>query len=72
MRFTSDSILPLEIMNLHVIFENEVCSKTILGNFIMVDIPSAYNAIIGPTHIEQTEGVNVKLLHHEVSNEDRH
>lgn len=33
-------------MNLHFIFENDVCSKIILAKFMMVDILSIYTAII--------------------------
>lgn len=46
-RFTYDSILPLEIMSLHVIFGDEPCSKIVITKFMMVNIPSAYNTIIG-------------------------
>lgn len=46
-RFTSDSISPLETINIYVTFEDKPYSKTILTKFMMVDILSVYNAIIG-------------------------
>lgn len=38
--------MPLKIVNLHITFEDEACTKTILGKFMMVDLPLAYNVII--------------------------
>lgn len=46
MGLTSNSILPLEIMNLYVIFRYKSYSKMILVKIIIMDIPSAYNTII--------------------------
>lgn len=37
--FTSDSILPLGTMKLHITFINESYSKIILTKFIVIDIP---------------------------------
>lgn len=45
MRFIGDSISSLMTMNLHVTFK--FCFKKILSKFIVVDIPSTYNVIIG-------------------------
>lgn len=47
MGFTGDFICLLRIMSLYVIFGEEPCSKIVMTKFIVVDIPSAYNAIIG-------------------------
>lgn len=47
MGFTGDLICLLKIMSLHVIFGEKPCSKTMMTKFIVVDIPSAYKAIIG-------------------------
>lgn len=46
-RFTGNSISPLGIVNIHVTFGDEPCSKIIITKFMMVDIPSAYNVVIG-------------------------
>lgn len=47
MGFTNDSISLLWTVNLYFTFGNELCSKIILARFMMVDISSKYNAIIG-------------------------
>lgn len=41
--FTGNTISPLSIINLHVTFEDELHSKTVLAKFMVVDIPSIYN-----------------------------
>lgn len=45
--FTSNSISPLKIMSLHVMFDDKLYSKSIMIKFMVVDILSVYNAIIG-------------------------
>lgn len=45
--YTGDSISLLGIVNLHVTFREEPHFKTLTTRFMMVDVPSAYNAIIG-------------------------
>ena len=45
--FTGDSISPLEIMNLHVTFGDNPCFKIVMTKFMVVDILSIYNVIIG-------------------------
>lgn len=47
MGFTDDSILPLGTMKQHITFGDKPYSKMILAKFMMVDIISAYNTIIG-------------------------
>ncbi|RRT79002.1 hypothetical protein B296_00026213 [Ensete ventricosum] len=42
-----DSISPLNTVNLHVTFDTGPNSKTVLTKFMVVDIPSVFNAIIG-------------------------
>ena len=45
--FMDDSISSLGIMSLHIIFDDEPYSKIVMTKFIVVNIPSAYNVIIG-------------------------
>ena len=47
MGFTSDSISPLRTVNLHVMFGDEPFFKMMMVRFMVVNILSAYNIIIG-------------------------
>lgn len=57
MEFTNDSILPLETINLHVTFRGKLCYKIILFKFIVIDIPSTYNVIIGRPTLSKLRAV---------------
>ncbi|CAL9072037.1 unnamed protein product [Musa textilis] len=45
--FTRNTISPIGTMNLHVMFGDELYSETMMTKFMVVDIFSTYNAIIG-------------------------
>lgn len=47
MMFIGDSISPFSTINLHVTFDVKPNSKSVSTKFMMVDIPLAYNTIIG-------------------------
>lgn len=47
MMFIGKSIMPLGTMNMHITFGDEHCSNIILAKFMVVNIPSVYNMIIG-------------------------
>ena len=47
MGFMSDSICLLGTTSLHIIFGEEPCSKIVMTKFIVIDILSAYNTIVG-------------------------
>lgn len=61
-RLTSDSILPLGTVNLYVTFECMAYSKIISSKFIVVDIPLAYNAIIGQPTLNKLRAM-VSIYH---------
>ncbi|RRT47269.1 hypothetical protein B296_00053846 [Ensete ventricosum] len=46
-RFTDDTITPIGIVTLLVTFGDEPRTKTLIVLFMMADLPSAYNVIIG-------------------------
>ncbi|RRT60843.1 hypothetical protein B296_00022859 [Ensete ventricosum] len=46
-RFTGDAITPIGVATLPVTFGEEPRTKTIMVHFMVVDLPSAYNVIIG-------------------------
>lgn len=45
--FIGDSICPLRTTNLHITFGDEPFTKTLMAKFMVVDVPSVYNVIIG-------------------------
>lgn len=51
--FTGNSISPLGIMSLHVTFDNEPCSKTMMTKFMVVNILPVYNTIIGQSTLNR-------------------
>ena len=55
--FTDDSIFSLETMSLHVIFGDELYSKTIMTKFMVVGIPSMYNIIIGRSMLNRLRAI---------------
>lgn len=45
--FIGDSICTLGTTNLHITFGDEPFTKTLMSKFMVVDVPSVYNVIIG-------------------------
>ena len=60
-RFTNDSICPLGIVSLHVIFGDEPYSKTVMIKFTVVNILLAYNVIICRPILNILHAVNIDL-----------
>ncbi|RRT31512.1 hypothetical protein B296_00053146, partial [Ensete ventricosum] len=55
--FTGDSISPLGVTTILVTFEGEPKSKTLMVSFMVVKLPSAYNAIIGRPTLNRLRAV---------------
>ncbi|RWV96393.1 hypothetical protein GW17_00040900 [Ensete ventricosum] len=61
--FTGDSIAPLGMMTLPLTIGEEPRTKTLIVVFMVVDLPLAYNAIIGRPTLNRLRAV-VSSLHH--------
>lgn len=55
--FTGDFISPLGMVNLHVTYGKKPHSKTLTTKFMVVNIPSAYNTIVGRPTLNQLKVV---------------
>ncbi|RWW72476.1 hypothetical protein BHE74_00019720 [Ensete ventricosum] len=55
--FTSDTITPVGIATLPVTFGNKPRTKTLMVHFMVVDLPSAYNVIIGRLTLNKLRAV---------------
>ena len=60
--FTEDTIIPKGYVDLKVNFGKKPNTKTIPARFIVVDCPSAYNAIIGRSTLNSL-GTIVSTIH---------
>ena len=54
---TSNSISPLEIINLHITFRDELYSKTIITKFMVINIPSTYNIIVDQLTLNKLQAI---------------
>ncbi|RWV85815.1 hypothetical protein GW17_00052357 [Ensete ventricosum] len=61
--FTSDAITPVGITTPLVTFSDEPRTKTLMVHFIVVDLPSTYNVIIGQSTLNKLRAV-VSTYHH--------
>ncbi|RWW70733.1 hypothetical protein BHE74_00021568 [Ensete ventricosum] len=61
--FTGDSIAPLGMMTLSLKISEEPHTKTLMVVFMVVDLPSAYKAIIGQPTLNRLRAV-VSTFHH--------
>ncbi|RRT69524.1 hypothetical protein B296_00008971 [Ensete ventricosum] len=61
--FTDDAITPVGIATLPVAFSDEPRTKTLMVHFMVVDLPSAYNVIIGRPTLKKLR-VIVSAYHH--------
>ncbi|RWV85851.1 hypothetical protein GW17_00052318 [Ensete ventricosum] len=64
-RFTGDAITPIGVATLPVTFGEEPRTKTIMVHFMVVDLPSAYNVIIGQPTLNKLR-VIVSTYHHSI------
>ncbi|RRT41456.1 hypothetical protein B296_00043701 [Ensete ventricosum] len=64
--FTGDSIAPLRTMTLPLTIGEEPHTKTLMVIFMVVDLPSAYNAIIGQPTLNKLRAV-VSTFHRSVN-----
>ncbi|KAJ8512769.1 hypothetical protein OPV22_003203 [Ensete ventricosum] len=55
--FTGDFVSPLGATMIHVTFEGEPRSKSLMVSFMVVKLPSAYNAIIGRPTLNRLKAV---------------
>ncbi|RRT45916.1 hypothetical protein B296_00021517 [Ensete ventricosum] len=55
--FTGDAITPVGIATLPITFGDEPRTKTLMVPFMVVDLPSAYNVIIGRTTLNKLRAV---------------
>ncbi|RZR82542.1 hypothetical protein BHM03_00008991 [Ensete ventricosum] len=60
--FTDDAITPVGIATLPMTFGNEPRTKTLMVHFMVVDLPSAYNMIIGQPTLNKLRVV-VSIYH---------
>ncbi|RRT65093.1 hypothetical protein B296_00023236 [Ensete ventricosum] len=61
--FTGDAITPVGVVTLLVTFDGEPRTKTLMVHFMVVDLPSAYNVIIGQSTLNKLRAI-VSTYHH--------
>ncbi|RZR81106.1 hypothetical protein BHM03_00007266 [Ensete ventricosum] len=61
--FTGDAITPVGVVTLLVTFGGEPRTKTLMVHFMVVDLPSAYNVIIGQSTLNKLRAI-VSTYHH--------
>ncbi|XP_065003905.1 uncharacterized protein LOC135636207 [Musa acuminata AAA Group] len=59
--FTGDSVSPLETMVLSISIGEEARAKTIITTFMVVDLPLAYNVILGRPTLNKIKAVGLHL-----------
>ncbi|RZR79586.1 hypothetical protein BHM03_00005320 [Ensete ventricosum] len=60
--FTGDAITPVGIATLPMTFDDEPRTKTLMVHFMVVDLPSAYNVIIGRSTLNKLRAI-VSIYH---------